>query len=101
MEVLTCKLPVRCPPASKLCHQLSIGLKDEDAAGFVVHSDDVSVLIHSNTLWTHEPASPDLILGRRDIQETLVGERYFTPATKGGKTVFSSYCCVFSKVLKG
>lgn len=85
MEVLTCKLPVRCSPASKLCHQLSIGLKDEDAAGFVVHSDDVSVLIHSNALWTHEAASPDFVLGRRDMWDTLVGERCFTQETKGVK----------------
>lgn len=82
MEVLTCKLPVRCAPASKLCHQLSIGLKDEDAAGFVVHSDDVSVLIHSDALWTHEAASPDFVLGQRDV----VGERCFTQETKGRKT---------------
>ncbi len=60
--LLTCKLSVRCPPASELSHQLPIGLKDEDTAGLVVHSDDVSVLIHSHTLRTHEPACTDLIL---------------------------------------
>lgn len=60
--LLTCKLSVRRPPASKLSHQLSIGLKDEDAAGLVVHSDYVSILVHSHTLRTHEPARTYLIL---------------------------------------
>lgn len=60
--LLTCELSVRRPPASKLSHQLPVGLKDEDAAGLVVHSDDVSILIHGHALRTHEPACPDLIL---------------------------------------
>ena len=59
---LTCKLPIRRPPASKLGHQLPVGLKDEDAAGLVVHSDNVSIFIHSHALGTHEPARTDLIL---------------------------------------
>lgn len=58
----TCKLSVRRPPASELGHKLPIGLEDEDAAGLVVHGDDVSVLVHGNTFGTHEPARADLIL---------------------------------------
>lgn len=62
---LTCKLSVGRPPASKLSHQLPVGLKDENAAGFVVYGDDVSVLIHGHALRTHEPASTDLSLQGR------------------------------------
>lgn len=58
----TCKLSVRRPPASKLSHQLPVRLKDEDTAGLVVHNDDMTILIHSHTFGTHEPACSDLIL---------------------------------------
>lgn len=77
---LTCELSVRRPPASKLSHKLPIGLKDEDTAGFVVHSDDMSVLIHSHTLRTHESACTNLILCRRRTKKILAGKenvKYF------------------------
>lgn len=61
-SLLTCKLSIRRPSASKLSHQLSIGLKDEDTAGFVIHSDDMSVFIHGHSFGTHETACTNLIL---------------------------------------
>lgn len=72
--LLTCKLPVRRPPASELSHQLPIGLKDEDTAGLVVHSDDVSVLVHRHALRTHEPACTNLILWGRKTKRILAGK---------------------------
>lgn len=63
--LLTCKLSVGCPSAAKLCHKLSVGLKDEDAAGFVINCDNVSVLIHCHTLRPHEAARSDLVLRQK------------------------------------
>lgn len=58
----TCKVSVRRSSGSKLCHQLPVGLEDEDAAGLVVGGDDVSVLIHSHTFRSHQSSSTNLVL---------------------------------------
>lgn len=74
---LTCKLPIRRPPASKLSHQLPVGLKDEDAAGLVVHSDNVSIFIHGHSLGTHEPARTDLVLREGGRQSRILAGNDF------------------------
>lgn len=61
-KVSTCKLSVRCTPAPKLSDQLPIGLKDEHAAGLVVYSDYMSILVHSHTLRTHQPTCTNFVL---------------------------------------
>ena len=69
--LLTCKLSVGRAPASKLSHQLPVGLEDEDTAGLVVHGDDVSVLIHGHAFGTHEPTRTDLVLRGREGEDVF------------------------------
>lgn len=42
----TCKLPVTVAAVTELGDQLAVELEDEDAAGLVVHHDDVAVSVH-------------------------------------------------------
>lgn len=58
----TCKVSVWRSPGSELCHQLPIWLEDEDTAGFIVNSDDVSVLIHSHAFRSHQSSSANFVL---------------------------------------
>lgn len=50
----TCKLPVTVAAVTKLGDQLAVELKDEDAAGFVVHHDDVAVSVHRHAFGAHQ-----------------------------------------------
>lgn len=58
----TCKLPVTVATVTKLGDQLAVELEDKDAAGFVVHHDDVTVPVHRNAFRAHELPGADLIL---------------------------------------
>lgn len=53
---LTSKLSVSDSPAAKLSDKFTAGLKDENHAGFVVHNDDVTILIHRYAFWAHQPS---------------------------------------------
>lgn len=57
------------PTAPKTANQLAIGLEGEDAAGLVVHHDDVSVPVHGHSLGAHEAASPNLGLEERKAHQ--------------------------------
>lgn len=50
----TCKLPVSIATVTKLGDQFAVELKDEDAAGLVVHHDDVTVSVHRHTFGAHQ-----------------------------------------------
>lgn len=58
----TCKLPVAVASVTELGDQLAVELEDEDAAGLVVHHDDVSVPVHRHALRAHQLPRADLVL---------------------------------------
>lgn len=58
----TCKLPVAVAAVTELGDQLAIQLEDEDAAGFVVHHDDVSIPVHRDAFGAHQLPGTNLIL---------------------------------------
>lgn len=58
----TCKLPVAVAAVTELGDQLAVELEDKDAAGFVVHHDDVTVPVHRDALRAHQLPGADLIL---------------------------------------
>lgn len=63
-SLCTCKLSVRCSSCTEFGHQFAIGLEDEDAAGLVVHGDDVAVFVHCYSLWSHQSPRSNFILSR-------------------------------------
>lgn len=58
----TCKLPVAVATVTELGDQLAVELEDEDAAGFVVHHDDVAVPVHGDAFRAHQLPGADLVL---------------------------------------
>lgn len=77
---MTCKLSVGDAAPSELGDQLAVGLENEDAAGFVVHGDDVAVLVHGHALRAQQTAAADLVLRRREKASTF---GLFSPNKKG------------------
>ena len=63
-SLCTCKLPVWCSSRPEFGHEFAIGLEDEDAAGLVVHGDDVAIFVHRYSLWSHQSPCSDFILSR-------------------------------------
>lgn len=58
----TCKLPVAVATVTKPGDELAIELEDEDAAGFVVHHNDVAVPVYRDAFRAHQLPRADLIL---------------------------------------
>lgn len=62
----TCKLTVTVATVTKLGDQLAVELEDENAAGFVVHHDDVAISVHRDAFRTHQLPRADLVLEKVD-----------------------------------
>lgn len=58
----TRKLPVAVATVTKPGDELAIELEDEDAAGFVVHHNDVAVPVYRDAFRAHQLPRADLIL---------------------------------------
>lgn len=58
----TCKLPVAVATVTEPGDELAVELEDEDAAGFVVHHDDVAVPVHRDAFRAHQLPRADLVL---------------------------------------
>lgn len=58
----TCKLPVTVATVTELSNQLAIELEDKDAAGFVVHHNDMAVPVHRDAFRAHQLPGANLIL---------------------------------------
>lgn len=58
----TCKLFVSISTSAELADEFAIGLEDEDAAGFIIHYDDVPISVHRHTFRTHQLPGADLTL---------------------------------------
>lgn len=67
----TCKLPVAVATVTKPGDELAIELEDEDAAGLVVHHDDVAVPVYGDAFRAHQLPRADLILEK---SSNYVGE---------------------------
>lgn len=68
-------MSVRRSLGSKLGDQLSVGLEDEDAAGLVVHGDDVSVLVHGHTFRPHQTTGSDFVLTYGNVEKRNIERR--------------------------
>lgn len=60
----TCKLPVAVATVTEPGDELAIELEDEDAAGLVVHHDDVAVPVYGDAFGAHQLPRADLILAK-------------------------------------
>lgn len=58
----TCELALSSAAGAETCHQLPVGLEDEDATSLVVHHDDVPIAVHGDTLGAHQPPRAQLCL---------------------------------------
>lgn len=77
----TCKLTVAVAPVTELGDQFAVELEDENAAGLVVHHDDVAISVHRDALRAHQLARADLVLEEVDRERC-----YITPLARiGGK----------------
>lgn len=62
----TCKLTVTVASVTEFGDQLAIELEDENAAGFVVHHNDVAISVHRDAFRTHQLPRADLVLEEVD-----------------------------------
>lgn len=47
-----CKLVFFISPGTKFVQQFPIGLENQNAAGFVVNNNDMTIVVHGNALWS-------------------------------------------------
>lgn len=62
----TCKLFVSISTSAELADEFAVRLEDEDAAGFIIHYDDVPVSVHRHAFGTHQLPGADLTLTQGD-----------------------------------
>lgn len=61
-NVKTCKLFVSISTRAEPADEFAIGPEDKDAAGFIIHYDDVPISVHGHTFGTHQLPGADLTL---------------------------------------